>query len=604
MSESEQSHGVALVVGIGALLALAALWAQALPDLQAPGAPYSPRAVELPAQPPVALEVASPSAAPRAALTPSPAPPSLLGSTRGRAALELAGPGGPPVQAWIEGKVFDPEGRPLAGAEVRLESSSEDVVVRGQTQADGSFSLETSYDPDQIPRAVAHKLVARRAYEGGVAQAEQWVRVPGATRGLELKARLGFDLLLRFPFSIRSEVILGGGPGEVRKLTARAPAPTREVPGLSAGEVWVAVVGVDPSGGWWAGLTQGRVGGQAQLLWDVPLEPFASLEVSVTGPRGTPSPVKLVVVPLEGNRFRDSSLQRHGQGLDFEEADEEGPDLPEFGVPGKSGTSRLSLPPGPWRISAYGPPGTRPAHAEVTLGAGRAGDRELALQLGVGLACEFELPRGLNEGEVAVHGPAGAYLKDLGEGRWRVAGLAPEDRVEVYLLHSEAEQEGAGEDEAPLDEPAPTTCALLRLEPGGRGKLSLVRTATLRVLLPEEEGAEAWEVKVEDVATSSQTHSLFWDLDEDPLTPSGPGVTDDSPREQAWMADLEGALTFTTFERVVGRRVRSGEIEADVISLPDLFPGPIRVTATGPGGFSTTQTLELTLGETTTLDLR
>lgn len=517
------------------------------------------------------------------------------------------GPSGPPVPTWVEGRVLGPEGRPLGGAEVWLESANEQVLARGETKPDGSFALETSYEADQIPRRVPHKVVARRALGRGVARAEQWIRIPGATRQLELRAWIGFDLQLRFPFAIRSEVLLGAGSAPVRKLAARDSAPTRLLPALVEGEVWVAVIGVDASDAWWAGLRQGRVGDQAELRWEVPLRPLAKLTVQVTGPEGLASPAKLVVAPLAGNRFGESSLQRSSQVLDFaeddaeEDAAEEEPPLPSFGVDAKG---VLSLPPGPWRVSAFGPPGTQPTHLEVEVG---AEDRQLPLKLEAGLAAEFELPAGLSEGEVAIHGPAGAYLEEVGESRWRVAGLAAQSRVEVYLLHSEAAPEDGdenGEDQgAPLDEPAPTSCALLRLKPGARERLALVRTASLRVLLPDVEGEEAWEVTVEDAATSGQAHSLGWDLEEDPMTPSGPWVTDDSPQEQVWLEPREGAMTITSFERVPGARARSSDIEDEAILLQDLFPGPVRVTATGPGGFTTTRTLRLVAGEQATLDL-
>jgi len=611
MSEREQSHGLVLVGGIGVLLALAAIWSQALPDLQAPYLPNPPGAIEVPEPTPGALEAPTPGripeASPEAEASPrSEGAPSMLGNTRGRAALELMGPSGAPIKAWVEGKVLDPEGLPLAGAKVWLETSGEEIVARGETRGDGSFSLETTYPPNLISGTTPRKVVARRDYQGGLAQAEQWVRIPGATRDLELRSRIGFDLELRFPFSIRSEVILGGGPGQSRKLPARLASPTRKVPGLAPGELWVAVVGIDPSGGWWAGRAEGRLGGEALTQWEVPLEPLSRLEVKVSNPEGTSSPFKLVVVPLEGNRFRESSLQRHGRGLDFAEGDEEGPDLPEFGVEGTKGKISVSLPPGPWRVSAFGPVGTRPAHAEVKVGAGRAGDQAIGLELGQGLACEFELPAGVSEGELAVHAPAGAYLVDLDEGRWRVAGIGEGDRVEVFLLHSEAasEEEGSEEGgEAPLDEPAPTSCARLRLAPGARERLVMARSATLRVLLPKDDEAGEWSVTIEDSATSAQVYSLHWDLEEDPLTPSGLLDEDDSPREQAWLADTQGAMTFCQFERVVGQRVRSSDVEDDAISVGDLFPGPVRVKTTGPGGLSSTHTLQLVAGETATLDL-
>jgi hypothetical protein len=609
MSEREQSHGLALLGGIGLLLALAALWSQALPEhTPSPSArpqqtPLAPRLTPSPASAPAPhAELPSPSPSPSPSRTPAPV---LLGNTRGRAAIELMGPSGPPVKTWVEGKVLDPSGAPLAGAQVWLESSSEEVLVQGETAPDGSFSLETTYEADQIPRSAPRKVVARRELAGGVARAEQWIRVPGPTRQLELKAQLGFDLELRFPFAIRSEVILGGRPGPVRKLPARRSAPLRQLPGEPEGELWVAVVGVDASGGWWAGQRQGRLGDQAEPHWEIPLAPLAKVAVTVRGPAGAPSPAKLVAQPLEGNRFRESTLQRSGQVLDFEEEEEEGPELPEFGTETKGGRGTLSLTPGPWRVSAFGPPGTAPAHVRIEVSAGRAGDRELALKLGVGLTCEFELPVGAREGELAVHGPAGAYLEDLGEGRWRVAGLTERAHVEVYLLHSEAtpDDEELEEGAAPLDEPAPTSCAQVKLTPGAREKLALVRTASLRVLLPQTEGDEDWVVTVEDAATSRQPHSIVWDLEDDPLTPSGPWVTDDSPRDQAWLQDRQGGMTFTNFERVPGSRTRSSDVEGEAILLQDLFPGAVRITATGPGGFETSRTLELVAGERTILDL-
>lgn len=624
MSERAQFHGLALVGGVGLLLALAALFSGALSErgpvrargvAQLEGAPTEPQREPEPG-PAAETDPATETDPGEPAATPSPsAPPRqpLLGNTRGRAAIELMGPGGPPVPVWIEGRVLDPEGRPLAGAEVWVESSGEEVLVRGQTEADGSFSLQASYEADALPRQAQHKVVARRSLAGGTARAELWIRIPGATRALELKAWIGFDLELRFPFAIRSEVLLGGRvPGEVSKLPARTSAPTRQLPTLVEGELWVAVLGVDPSGGWWVAQSQGRVGPGAPPHWDLALDPLAGLQVSVTGPSGAASPAKLVLEPLPGNRFRESSLWRSSGVLDFaddEPDEEEGPAVPDFGRATQLGRLGLSLPPGPWRVSAFGPPGTRPAQAEIELGSGAATKRDLALKLAPGLACEFELPAGVEEGEVAVHAPAGAYLEELGPSRWRVGGLAPAARVEVYLLYSEAPAEGLepeAEDEAPLDEPGPTSCASLRLAPGARGRLALARTGSLSVLVPDSEATqgEVWEVVVEDAGTSPQPHAIAWELGEDPLTPSGPWVTDDTPREQAWLEDRRGGMTFTNFERIVGARVRSSDIEDEAILLQDLFPGPLQVTVTGPGGFSATRSLRLAAGERAILDLR
>lgn len=609
--------GVALLAAIVLVLAMAALWARAVPEgrtLNQPAAPtLGAPAPAAPASVPPAYDYRPDPA--EVAATPSPTPgeegrSSFLGSTRGQAALDLLGPNGtlaPKVTVWVSGTVLGPDERPLGGAEVLLRAG-EEVLARGEAEPDGSFSLEVSYQPSGLPGiAVTRELVARRAYQGGFARAHTWVRLGGKTRGLKLQARVGFDLELQFPFSIRSEVLLGRKNEVAEKLSMRLAAPVRKLEGLAPGPLWIAVLGVDNADGWWAAKLRGKVGEGLSSKWEVALEPLAEIDVRVLGVDGQKTAAKLVFKPGINNRFRESSLQRWSQGtLSFEEDEEEGPALPDFGLLSPRGRTKLRLPPGPWSVWAYGPPGTSPSSFEFEVGVGRKGDRLLPMQLEPGKACEFDLPAGITEGEIAVHAPSGAYLEDLGEGRWRVGGLAASDAAEVFLLHAEALPESSDEEgEGPLAEDStPTHCARLRLKPGAHERLSLVRTATLRVLLPKDAGDEdEWEVSLQDAGVGTSPYSLCWDLEDAYPLEGSDLMRNKGDREQSWLEDQRGAMTMTNFERMPGRRVRSLDIDEGVIRFADLYPGPLRLEIKGPGGLSSTRSVKLVPGEERSLQL-
>ncbi|MBL4850160.1 MAG: hypothetical protein JKY65_31925 [Planctomycetes bacterium] len=265
--------------------------------------------------------------------------------------------------------------------------------------------------------------------------------------------------------------------------------------------------------------------------------------------------------------------------------------MPDLGAAtDAAGLKELRLPPGAWRIWAYGSPGTAPTSGLVKIGVGGGAGVDLALRLGVEASLEFEVPVAAEDGEVAVFGPRGAYLKAIGPKRYRIGGLGPKDRAEVYLLCRDGE-----------DEEAVNLCGRLVLTPGRRKMLELVKCATLRAR-PLTGAGSGVEVRARDLGTArgEGRYSLSWALDDfESLTESLMG--EEEP--QVWLREQTKSY-FAAFDRAPGRAHRVLSMDEGAFVLRDLFPGHVDLEFLGSEGLNSSQGVELTPGEERVVELR